>query len=112
MAHAQGPPAKERSDARAKRFLGERLARPRPDGAAVPAPFRPPPAASADEGRAGAGEEEEAAQAVTPQGAEEGQEIAAQGQGEEGRQEEEAGDQETSPLAHLVDPTRERRPDG
>src|SRR5438309_2270552 len=75
-------------------------------------PFRSLPAASADDGGAGAGEEEEAAEALTAQGAEEGQEIAAQGQGEEGRQEEEAGGQETSPLAYLVDPPRERRPDG
>src|SRR5207245_10551903 len=101
--NTHAPPVKETSYARAKRFLGEQLDRPRHDGADVSTSFRPLPAASADDGGAGADEEEEAAEALTAQGAEEGQEIAAQGQGEEGRQEEEAGGQETSPLAHLVD---------
>src|SRR3989441_10733163 len=86
-----------RSDARAKRLLGEQLARPRHDGADVPTVASGDAEPGTDDGRAGSGPEAKGARTEEEEGGEaaqgeEGGEETPEGQGEAGRQEEEGGE--------------------
>src|SRR5439155_25599637 len=120
IGHAHRQPAEERSDARADRLLGEWLDRPRHDGAAdavdaFPAARAYPgvpdggTAQGRTEGQASPDPEEEG---VAAQSAEEGQEVAAAGQGPAAREGEAETGAQASPLKHLDDTARERPPDG
>src|SRR2546425_6165715 len=105
-----------RSDARAKRLLGEQLARPRHDGADVPTVASGDAEPGTDDGRAGSGPEAKGARTEEEEGGEaakgeEGGEETPEGQGEAGRKEEEGGEA-APPLEQLHPTPRERFSDG
>src|SRR5438445_13574617 len=105
-----------RSDARAKRLLGEQLARPRHDGADVPTVASADAESGTDDGRAGSGPEAKGARTEEEEGCEaaqgeEGGEEAPEGQGEAGRKGEE-GREAAPPLEQVHSTPRERFSDG
>src|SRR3989442_10084055 len=104
-----------RSDARAKRLLGEQLARPRHDGADVPTVASADAEPGTDDGRAGSGPEAKGARTEEEEGCEaaqgeEGGEEAPEGQGEAGLRREE-GRGAGTPVGELHSRPAQRRSD-